>query len=153
MKPRFIIILFTAALIFGCSKSRKERRIHEGVWVIKDYRVNGVDSTESVLYEDIVGYKFVLDGSREDRKDNSTFDRIYAVMENGQELNFGHWGERDKKKMMLEPEYALMENLPSKPFVSCGCFPTYDIVYIKKDEMKYSIEYDGISYDLTFEKK
>ncbi len=140
-------------MAIGCSKSKNEKRISDGIWVVKNYTVNGVDSTASALYEDIDGYKFVLDGTRKNRKENYIFDRIYVVMKYGQEFSFGHWGERDDNKMLLIPEYAFMENIPTRPFLDCGCFPKYDIEYIHKNEMKYTIEYDGTNYNVTFEKK
>lgn len=149
---RNLLLSLVIVIIASCAKSKHERRISDGLWYLDEYFVDGVDSTQSAVQADIKGYKFKIESSRKKRRKNISFDRIYAVSANNKEIDFGHWGERDDNKMMFIPEYALLENLPSKPFIDCGCFPRYNIEFIDKNEMKYNITYDGTIYELKFKK-
>ncbi len=147
-----LLFFFLIIILISCSKSKHERRVTDGLWYIDEYIVDGIDSTQSAVHAEIKGYRFKIESSRKKRRKNTSFDRICAVSVNNEEIDFGHWGERDNNKMMFIPEYAFLENLPSKPFIDCGCFPRYNIEFIDKNEMKYKITYDGTIYELKFRK-
>jgi hypothetical protein len=141
------LIVITVVLA-SCSKVKlHEDRIESDYWKVKSFWVDGIDSTEHVIYPEILGYKFVIED--EDDEKFYRFHRIYEIAADGSETSFGHWGRRKKNKMFLGNEYKYEK---TGPIYNKFYYEEFEIVKLKNDFMSYELNADGKNYKIEFER-
>ena len=141
-----LLIIYLSLLFLGCDKNGgvNEKKM-EGVWEVEQYKVDGFDSTQFVKYSDVRGYRFVRNGEL-NPKDFYAFHFIKEVKTNGDEINFGHWGERKNNKMMLVVEYKTENIRPFTTDFDNDAF--YDIVKYERKKAWFEQSKNGHFYEI-----
>lgn len=141
---RILYFSLLLATLFSCKKSQQEKRI-EGTWKVIHYSVNNTDLTNTVIYSNILGYRFEY---IEDKDTEKPYQNIYEVKTNNTETIFGHWGER-KEKMFLGVEY---KNDRTGPFLEEHYYKFFNILKLNKNYMTYSLQDGNQFYKIQFQK-
>ena len=115
----------------------------QGIWSVDSFVVNGIDSTQFIKYSNITGYKFIC----YDDGDGGKIDEVYS---DGSEKQFGHWSETEDNRMSMNVEYKADS---TGPFYARHFYELFEIEYIKRQEMKYSLQDENLLYEITFKKE